>query len=313
MVAGGTVLLVVGVVLSSLLLTRASLSPAEALPSLNGTMLLAGGAILVLLGLLLVLVGLGLYVLIPAYAGGGERARRDYGSHRTILACTLLAVLLGNVLAVLVFAPIVAISYFGGANLSQLVGITLSPAGIAVAAFAPDVAMLSVVYLRIVRPGAIGWTRMGLERKLLLQRLLLGLLGGFLLFGLSFVIEMVLDNLGIHQTQADVFATIRHASPLEFGLVLLAGAVVAPIVEEIFFRGFIFKGFLEQKGAARAYLFSAAIFAAVHMNAPAFIPIFAMGLLLSAMYARSGSVIPGMAAHAVNNAAGFILIYIGLS
>jgi len=233
------------------------------------------------------------------------------GSHRTVLAYTLLALLLGNVLAVLCFVPVAAALYLSGADMGQLLRVALSPLGITVSALASDAALLGVVYFRIVRPGATSWAKMGLERKQLLQRLLLGILFGFVLFGLSTGLELLLDSFGIHQTQADLFASIRHASLGEFGLVLLAGAVVAPIVEEIYFRGFVFRSYLEQKGPAQAYLFSAAIFAAIHMNAAALLPIFAMGLLLSLLYSRTGSIVPGMAAHAVNNAAAFLLIYLG--
>lgn len=235
------------------------------------------------------------------------------GSHRTVLVSTVLAFFLGNALALICFAPIAAAFYLRGADIRQLLGILISPIGITISALASDAALLGVVYFRIVRPGTISWARMGLERRLLRRRLLLGLALGFALFGLSAALELLLDGLGIHQTQADLFASLHHTKPWEFGMVLVAGAVVAPTVEEIYFRGFVFECYLEQKGPLQAYLFSAAIFAAIHMNVPALLPIFVMGLLLSLLYSRTGSIVPGIAAHAVNNAIVFILIYLGLS
>ncbi len=311
-IGAGAALFVAGMAISGFVLFQGGLEGARAaLPDEKaGLLALSGG--LAVLGLIVALVALAFYVLIPAFSGG-DAARRDYGSHRVVLACTVLAVALGNVLAALFLAPFAVASYLGGASLGGLVGQTLSPPGIVAAAVAPDLAMLGIVYLRIVRPGAITWERMGLRREALSQRLLLGLLGGFLLFGASAAIQQVLDGFGIHQTQTNLFASIRGTTPLELATVLLAGAVVAPVVEEIFFRGFIFRGYLEQKGTFRAFLFSATLFAAVHLNGPALLPIFAMAVLLSFLYYRSGSIVPGIVAHGVNNAAGFLLIYMGLS
>ena len=235
------------------------------------------------------------------------------GSHRTILASTLLAWFLGNALAVLFFACLAAVFYLEGIDIRQVLGVMQSPIGITVSALASDLALLGVVYFRIVRPGAISWAAMGVDRKLLPRRLLPGFPLGFALFAVSGAVELLLSGFGIRQTQADIFASVRHASSWEFGLLLLAGAVVAPIVEEIYFRGFVFRGYLDEKGPMQAYIFSSAIFAAIHMNAPALLPIFAMGLLLSFLYSRTGSIVPGMAAHAFNNAAAFLLIYLGLS
>ncbi len=238
---------------------------------------------------------------------------RGKGSHRTVLSSTILALILGNALAILCFAPIAAVIYLKGGDIRQLVGITISPFGITISALASDAALFGVVYFRIVRPGAISWARMGLERRLLGRRLLLGFLFGFVLFGLNAALELLLDRLEVYQTQAGLFASLHHANLWEFGMVLVAGAVIAPTVEEIYFRGFVFRCYLERKGPLQAYLFGAAIFAAIHMNAPALLPIFAMGLLLSFLYSRTGSIMPGIAAHAVNNAIVFILIYLGLS
>lgn len=272
---------------------------------------LAGGGGIALLGLLLGVVGLALYVLIPAFSGP-DRARRDYGSHRTVLASTLFSVILGNVVALLYFvlegrllAP--------GTGSPGFLGMALSPSGIAVAAVSLDIALAAVVYLRVVRPGAIGWIRMGLQREKLGSRLLVGLAFGALLLACSTALEWAMELVGIRQTQAELFASVRGARPVEFLLVLLAGAVIAPVAEEFFFRGFVFRAYLDQKGTVRAFLYSAALFAAMHFSPPAFPPILAMGLLLAFLYYRTGSIIPGIVAHSVNNAAAFFLLYLGIS
>lgn len=270
--------------------------------------LVLGGGGLAIAGMLMGVVGLALYVLIPSFSGRGL-ALQGYGSHRVVLACTILAILIGNLLAALYLIPASNfISEFGHRGLGADL---LSPRGIAVAALALDVALMAVVYVRVVRPGAISWHRMGLERAGLRRRVLLGLAFGFLLLVASAVLESMMERLGIRQTQTQLFGSVRGASPAEFLLVLIAGAIVAPVVEEIYFRGFVFRAYLDQKGLRRAFVYSAGLFAIVHLNLAAFVPIFTMGLLLSLFYRRTESLIPGIVAHAVNNAAAFLLLYMG--
>ena len=90
-------------------------------------------------------------------------------------------------------------------------------------------------------------------------------------------------------------------SPVWFFFV---GAVLAPIVEEIFFRGFLFQGFRQKYGWVSAALLSSAIFAAAHLDLVALIPTFILGCLLAYVYHRSNSVWPGVILHVLVNAFG---------
>ncbi len=94
-----------------------------------------------------------------------------------------------------------------------------------------------------------------------------------------------------------LFVDISHQV---FGI--LAIAIVAPIMEELLFRGAI-EGHLLRKGwkPAWAIVVSALIFGFIHGN-PAQIPFaFLIGLLFGWLFYRTGSVIPGMVGHLINN------------
>lgn len=91
-------------------------------------------------------------------------------------------------------------------------------------------------------------------------------------------------------------------------LKLLVGAVLPGICEEALFRGAIF-GVLQRKGASKAILISAALFAVYHLNPWILAPVFFLGVLLGMLRARTGSLVPGMIAHASVNAATFIIGY----
>lgn len=90
---------------------------------------------------------------------------------------------------------------------------------------------------------------------------------------------------------------------------VLVGVIFAPIVEEIFFRGFLFQGFRQKYGWVKGGLLSAAVFAIGHLDPAALIPTFILGLLLAYMYHRSNSVWPGIILHFLVNAFGFCSLY----
>ena len=119
--------------------------------------------------------------------------------------------------------------------------------------------------------------------------------------------NLILMAFGI-DTQGDAifkfFDTLE--SPVWFFLV---GVVFAPIVEEIFFRGFVFQGFRQRYGWVSAMLLSSVIFAAAHLDPVALIPIFILGCLLAYMYHRSNSIWPGVILHFLVNAFGLCAAY----
>ena len=78
-------------------------------------------------------------------------------------------------------------------------------------------------------------------------------------------------------------------------------ALLGPVLEEIFFRGFAYAGLRKRFGIWGAACIASAVFAALHMNAVAFVPIFLLGMFLTYLYERSGSLIPSITAHALHN------------
>ena len=78
-------------------------------------------------------------------------------------------------------------------------------------------------------------------------------------------------------------------------------AVTTPVVEELFFRGFVFAGLTHRLGAWRAMVVSSAVFSAFHFELAVLIPIFVTGMLLAWLYHRTGSLWPGVLAHAGQN------------
>ena len=78
--------------------------------------------------------------------------------------------------------------------------------------------------------------------------------------------------------------------------------VLAPIFEEIIFRGLVFSTLRAKFGFFVSMIGSGMIFALAHGYGPmAFLTVFWSGLLWAWLYERTGSLVPGMCAHAINN------------
>ncbi len=101
----------------------------------------------------------------------------------------------------------------------------------------------------------------------------------------------------------------------EFDMILqnrwgyLTIGLLAPLSEEIVFRGAILKSLLNSSRLPvwGAIALSALMFSLIHMN-PAQMPhAFVIGLLLGWMYWRTGSILPGMAYHWANNSAAYVI------
>ena len=110
-------------------------------------------------------------------------------------------------------------------------------------------------------------------------------------------INLCSEFLGLPDLMQDTFLGM---SRNVFGIISIT--IMAPLVEELLFRGAI-QGHMLRKGMKplNAILIASAIFGIVHMN-PIQIPFaFAIGLIFGWLYYRTGSVVPGIIGHFINN------------
>ena len=85
-------------------------------------------------------------------------------------------------------------------------------------------------------------------------------------------------------------------------LLSIAGVGLAgPLIEEVFFRGFLLAALVQPLGAFRAAVVASALFSVAHASIAVVLPLFFTGLLLSWLYLRTGSLWPPFAAHAAQN------------
>ncbi len=104
------------------------------------------------------------------------------------------------------------------------------------------------------------------------------------------------------------FLNVNGIGWLLFNLFFLA--VIPAICEELLFRGALIGSLkLMIKNKHLLVIVSAIIFSAIHLQFFSFLSRFALGLILGYAYVYSGSIIPAMVAHFVNNALSVISFY----
>ncbi len=208
-------------------------------------------------------------------------------------------VALGIALVVLSLIPVTAISLGIGSRSGSYEEATTVWVGIHVMALA----IIAVVWRLGVYKRPSPWRLLGLsplEYPVVKAGMLaLVTLGASLLF--TVVYGAVVDLFS-----SDVFSPPDIRSDIAFPgaaafFTFQAIAVVTPITEELFFRGFVFSGLLHRFGLVKAIVLSAAIFSAFHLSVGVLIPVFVTGLLLAVLYHKTRSIWPCILVHAGQN------------
>ncbi len=133
--------------------------------------------------------------------------------------------------------------------------------------------------------------------------------GLILLLLLAFILVSLIWSALVHPSEEKLLETL--GSNEGTSLLLLSAAltcVVAPICEELLFRGYMFTALRNWRGTLPAALLTGLVFGAVHLgSAPTLdlVPLAALGFGLCLLYRYSGSLYPCMIAHSLNNCIAF--------
>jgi membrane protease YdiL (CAAX protease family) len=131
---------------------------------------------------------------------------------------------------------------------------------------------------------------------------------------LSFVVMQLVALLmqkcfGIVPPEQPTVGFLKHHPPFWQTLLLgFAAVVLAPVVEELLFRG-VFYTFLKQRGFPRLALWGTAVlFGIIHLNLGALIPLIGLALVWTWLYERTNNLLAPITAHVMFNAVNFFLL-----
>ncbi|MCO1604391.1 CPBP family intramembrane glutamic endopeptidase [Desulfosporosinus nitroreducens] len=132
--------------------------------------------------------------------------------------------------------------------------------------------------------------------------LLLGFIAGVLLFvGVGLLGNFLTKLFGTPAPQSFAIAVKGANYTWEFILLTFLGGVVAPIKEEMFFRGLIYPPLRQVFGRGKGILLTGLFFASLHLEIIRFLPLFIGGVVLTWLYERSSSIWPAIVAHGTWN------------
>ncbi len=222
------------------------------------------------------------------------RAALPPGRYRgpAVLVLLLLAVIVGAILSLA--ASKTAVAIFNGGELS--VGGTL------LALTSTQIGLLAVTGGLVIAPGTLAGLRLRPPSGL----------GRGVVFGLALAIPAwigvallanaaatALEALGFDQDTGIIDTVLGRGDPT---VIVLAVVLVAPIAEELFFRGVVYNAWEREHGTAVAVFGSAGLFALIHGSLFLLIPIFTLGVALALVYRSTRSLPAVMVMHAGFNA-----------
>lgn len=180
-----------------------------------------------------------------------------------------------------------SMAYATGKNVASMTGITMILAGIAM--------IWHLLHFKYVKFNKESWTEVPIKTILLSIPFIVAAMFTFNVASEFIELPNIMEN------------TFMGMSRNIFGIIAIA--IMAPLVEELLFRGAI-EGHMLQTGRKpkTAIFLSALIFGIIHIN-PAQVPFaFCIGLVFGWLYYRTGSVIPGMIGHFLNNSIATVIM-----
>ena len=168
---------------------------------------------------------------------------------------------------------------------------------------------------RFVREHGMTWTEAFGLRNAGARAVALGVLAviGFLpMAGIFQHISVVLlDQMGIKAVEQSAVEALRHAGqgPGLLAFVLIT-VVVAPLGEELLFRGVLYPAIKHAGFPRLAWWGTSLLFAVIHFNLPILLPLFLLSLLLVWLYEYTDNFLAPLTAHMLFNAANLVIFFV---
>jgi len=147
------------------------------------------------------------------------------------------------------------------------------------------------------------------------RQAVIGLLAGLLVWSaaqvLAGVLVAILHLLGINPEGEQEVTAIAQQLPVPVAVLTIA--VLAPIAEELFFRGFVFNAWEREYGTRRALIGATLLFGLAHVpgGTPlAVVVVLLLGLLLTGVYARTRNLATTIGIHATFNLASVLALFL---
>lgn len=206
-----------------------------------------------------------------------------------IVVSSLLGILISAGLLILLAFPLVIFGLAGSFKSASLLVISL----------AQTAAYVSVVKLRFIKTNF--WSNLGFNKLELRNYLKLGLKYWLAIEATALVWDFLLTKLGLSPSGPGGRTWITGLSFLPLVFVYFSQAILGPLGEEVFFRGYVFRFLRQTTVFKKAAIISAIIFGLIHLDMK-MLPLFILhGYWYAKMTEKSKSVVPAYTAHMLKN------------
>ena len=170
--------------------------------------------------------------------------------------------------------------------------------------------MLGVVWFFAIYWRRSGLRDLGFRYYSIAKTIWYTFLSLILIFLVSFVYVIILQKVfGIEAPGSKIDELVRSGN-VSGNILIVVTAFIAPLCEEVYFRGFLYPAFRKSFGVVIGIFLSSVVFAAAHLDLFSFFPIMVIGWILAFMYEKTKSIFPVIFLHSIYNLT-LILILLG--
>lgn len=195
--------------------------------------------------------------------------------------------------------------YLGASVLVSLIGMLMVTLGVSQGVITTVCYILIMgitlgfaVYFRNMRSGETGWPKFNYSLK---TRWFPAMAWALLLIAACSVVLEPLLALFPEEWYENILKNLGHG-----GWALVAPVLIAPVIEELLFRGVIQTPATEKFGAFKGILLASAVFGIVHGVPQQVINCFVVGIILGYVYYKTRSLTPVIILHFINNSVAMI-------
>ncbi|OXT17949.1 CPBP family intramembrane metalloprotease [Bacillus sp. OG2] len=172
------------------------------------------------------------------------------------------------------------------------------------------VILMAGVYFIALLPKRLSWREAGVKAFSSKDWKLIGLYSVGLLIG-AVIIVVLTSFIGNSWENSKTEAMQQNVTFFTVLIAFISAAVISPIYEEIFYRGFLYRWLRTRMGLKGALLLSSLIFTIIHIPTYNVMPVnFFSGILFALAYERTGSIWPPVLIHGLTN--GFMVLLTSL-
>lgn len=171
--------------------------------------------------------------------------------------------------------------------------------------------LLSGVYVVALRPKKLSWSEVGVKAFNVKDWKIIIIYSVILLVG-AVIIVVLTSFIGNSWENSKTEAMQQNATFFTILIAFISAAVISPVYEEIFYRGFLYRWLRTRIGFNGALLLSSLIFTIIHIPTYNVMPVnFISGILFALAYERTNSIWPSVLIHGLTNGIMVLLASLG--